>query len=468
MPQRPAEASKSVNEKIAAFVAEAKYEDLPAEVIRKAKEQIVFFFGRAFEGSFSEEAKKMRLVANRGGLAKGRSRVIGERLRLTPPDAAFANCSLMRGSQRDDVIWPAGIHAGVVTLPTALAIGEAERVTGRELLLALVLGYEVLGKLGRAADGWEAPLPRRPTNIYGGYGPITVAGRLLKLDRQHMANALGYAANLGMGIPEGGMMDHYYSLISGNATLAAQLAQSGGAPYSNTTIEGDTGLYRSFFGRVPADLPKLIDALGSQWEILTAEQKRHPGTGQNAIAIELLLELIKKHKLTPDKVVRIDAVQPSVNDAAARKDAVASRGPFKRPVEAYSSLPYALALMLLFNGSIGLQWYSDEATETVFNDRAVAAAMQKVNLTFEAGHGPRWCRLVVHMADGRKLVREVENMDFPLPPAVWGEWLQQDGKRLLPLRQLHRLERLITHLEDVNDVSALMDAVVPQNAGSRA
>lgn len=453
--------AQSMSEQVAAFIVSAKFKDLPAEVIRKAKEQLVFFFGRAFEGSFSKEASEMRKVAQQIALSKGGATVIAERIRLSPSDAAFANCSLIRGSQRDDVIWPAGIHAGVITLPTALALGEARNASGQELLLALVLGYEVLGKLGRAAQPWEASLPRRPTNVYGGYGPITVGGRLLKLDQQRMANALGYAANLGMGVAEGGMMDHYYSLISRNATFAAQLAEAGGAPYSRFTIEGATGLYRSFFGAVPADLQKLIDRLGSDWEILTAEQKRHPGTGQNTVAIELLLDLIKEQKLTAGQVVKIDAFQPYPRDSRIRRDAVASRGPFKLAVDAYSSLPYALALVLL-EGQVALKWYDDNADAGIFNDKTVAGQMQKIHLSYEDGHeSSRYCRLEVQTADGRELTRVAENFAFLFPPDVWGQWLQQDGKRLLSPAQLQQLEHLIGDIENLDDVSTLMASVVP-------
>jgi len=450
--------SATMSEQIANFIVRFSFKDLPAEVIRKAKEQIVFFFGRAFQGLPSDEGVQMREIARQMQQETGGMTVIAERFRLLPSDAAFANCSLMRGSMgRDDVIWPAGIHAGVVTLPTALALAEAKRASGRELLVALVLGYEVLGKLARAADPWQATLPHRPTNVYGSFGPITVAGSLLKLDQRRMANALGYAANLSMGIAEGGMMDHYYSLINRNGMFAAQLAEAGGAPYSRTTIEGSTGLYRSFFGEVPATLPGLISSLGSGWEILTAEQKRYPGTGQNTVAIELLLDLIKVQKLRLDQITNIDVFEVDLLEAADRKNELSSRGPFVRPVQAYSSAPYALALVLL-EGDVPVARYLDNAD---FNDKTVARVMQKINIFFEKGHGPRYCRIEVHTTDKRKLVSQSENFVYPFPPSVWGEWLQADGKRLLPLEQLQRLEHLISNLENVDDVSKLMACVFP-------
>jgi 2-methylcitrate dehydratase PrpD len=258
-----------------------------------------------------------------------------------------------------------------------------------------------------------------------------------------------------MGIPEGGMMDHYYSLINRNGIVAAQLAEAGGAPYSRYTIEGNTGLFRSFFGEVPAALQASIANLGHDWEIMTAEQKHYPGTGQNTVPIELLIELVKTEKLSVAQVVKIDVVQPDSHEAIDRKLEVSSRGPFVRLVQAYSSLPYALALVLL-DGTVAMGRYADSAN---INDPEVAREMHKVVITDEDGHGPRYCRLTVHTKDGRMLAREIQNFSYPFPPSVWGEWLRTAGARLFPGMQLESLEHLVGNLDDLDDVASLMKVV---------
>ena len=389
--------------------------------------------------------------------------VIGSRMRLLPSDAAFANCNLMRATWRDDVVWPAGIHAGLMTLPAAFAIGELKHASGQDVLLAIVLGYEVLGKLGRALDSWTVPSPRRPTMVFGAFGPITVAGHLLKLNSTKMANALGYAANLGMGVPEGGQMEHFYGLLCRNATFAAQLAELGGEPYTQNTIEGDTGLYRSFFGELPNAVEGLIAGLGSGWEILGAAQKRYPGTSQNTVATELFLQLVHEKQLTPTSVTQIDVFLSFPEQSEERKKELTFRGPFDSWTDAYSSLPYALALALV-NGEVASERYR----EGNLNDTATAETMRKITTNFEEGHGQaRYCRLEVHTVDGRKLVRDSthseisETFTFPFPRTVWGDWLRSDGRRVLPEQQLQCLEDLIGDLENVRDISELMACVVP-------
>lgn len=457
-PAGPA-AGRTLSERIADHIVRARFEDLPADVIEKAKEQIVFFFGRAFEVSFTEQGRQMRRVVAQSAPEGETATVIGNRLRLSPSDAAFANATLYGASlSKDDVLAYADIHAGVVTLPTALAIGEARRVSGSELILAIVLGYEVLGKLGRAALGWTAPLPRRSTNIFGGYGPVTVAGRLLKLDPERMAHVVGAGAHLCMGIAEGSMMQHYYSLVARNGTFAAQLVEAGAICYSRTTLEGELGLYRSFFGQVPAGLPKLIDELGYR-EILTTVQKRYRGTGHNTTPIEMFADEMGKTRLTAQQVAKIQVVLPA-KGAQVREAELSSRGPFDPPRRGHSSLAYSLARVLL-DGGIDAQRFDDDR---IVNDSDAARVMQKIDIAFERGHGPRWARLTIHTTDGRKLQRESEFFTFEFPPDAWGEWLAASGKRLLPPEQLAQLLDLISNLEHVDDVSRLLAAATPARA----
>jgi len=449
--------------RLAAFVTGARYADLPATVVEKGKEQIVFFISRAFEGASSPEGRQARQVfasaAQRDGVT-----LIADRMRLAPSDAACANCSQMRGAGgRDDVIWPAGIHAGVITLPTAFAVGESRGRSGRELLLALALGYEVMGKLGRAFAAWSARLPRRPTNVYGAFGPVTVAGRLLKLGTERLSHAYGYAANLGIGIPESGMMDHYYGLVNRNGILAAELAGAGGTAYSAETIEGSAGLFRSYFGEVPSDLPLVIDRLGSDWEILTAEQKRYPGTGQNAVAISLLLEVMRREQLMGDDIEAIDVVQPDDGDSEIRKREVASRGPFERSVQAYSSLPYAISVALL-DGDVKLARYPDLDDLELLNDPKVAALMSRVTLTFEIGHTPRYCRLVVRRKDGGVIRREVDTFGFSFPRDAWQGALEEFGTRWVSRARLALLAERVAALESVADIGDLLALTVPDRA----
>jgi 2-methylcitrate dehydratase PrpD len=458
----------TVSEQIASFLARVRFEDLPASVIQKAKEQIVFLLGRAFEGSLGEAGGQVHAIAaHLSRPVRGTASVIGQRYRLAPADTAFANCSFMRGdSGNDDLQWPALLHPGPITLPVALALGEVRRSSGREVILAYVLGYEVMGKLSRAAVPWEAALPRRATNVYGAFGPVTTAAHLLKLHEKQLANAMAYAVNTVIGIPD--MMTHYYSFLAANGLLAAQLAGAGGAAYGRATIEGELGLYRSFFGSVPKILPGLIASLGSDWEIFNAVQKRFftagGGTGANAAPLLLADQILREQRLRADDIERIDAVLPFANHAQQRRDTVASQGPFDKAGDAYGSLPYALALLALFGRELDPKWYAGDADPSVVNDPAVARVMQRVFVTFESGHqSARYSRLDLTTTQGRHFRKEADKFELPFPREEWSGWLQR-GAKLLTDAQLKALEHLVADLENVRDISRLTAALVPAGA----
>ena len=455
--------ARPLHQTIADFIVRTRFEDLPAAVVEKAKAQIVYQLGLALQGHYNYEIEQLRAVF--GPLDQlspstpAGATMIGERRPLAPPDAAFANAVMMRALLLDDLLFPGMTHAGVVTLPAALATGELRRASGRDLLLAVTLGYEVLGKLSSAAYGWSSPQPRRPTMIYGAYGPVVASGKLLGLDAQQMAHALGFAANLCMGVPEGGQTDHYYGFFSRNGIFAAQLARVGGVAFSATTLESRLGLYASFFGKVPADLPQIVARLGTDWEILRAEYNHHYSTGQNSVPIELLLGLMRTHRLRPADVTR---VRVALSHERASRAENFTHGPFKTPSEAYASLPYALARALLHGEVVAAQYAEDQ----IQDPRALAVA-QEVSINFE-DRPPRYYRVELATRAGKNYSAVLDHYDWPFPRSAWRAWLEQGGTRLLGEKNVRDLERQVTDLEHVADVSQLMAALRPGASPSTA
>jgi 2-methylcitrate dehydratase PrpD len=448
-PRAPAPA---LHETIAHFVLRAQFADLPGEVVEKAKAQVAYLLGLAFSGNYNYETDIVRHVF--GPLDQGRQgvTVIGQQVRLALADAAFANAVMMRAWFLDDVLFPSTVHAGTITLPAALVAGEFARASGRDLLLAMALGYEVMGKLGREVNLWEGAPPRRGTMVFGGYGPVIAAGRLLGLNAAQLTNALGYAANLCMGVPEDGQMDHFYGFFSRNGVLSALLARAGGVPYSRYTLEGELGLYRSFFGKVPPQLPQLVAKLGTTWEIVNSEYKRHHTTGSNTPGIELLLELLRTHRLTVDQVARVRVAVPE--SRRARRENF-NAGPFASPMAAYSSMPYALARALL-QGRVE----ADQYTESQIRNPVALEAIRRFEFVFE-NRPTRYVRIELTTRGGAVHVAEIDGLILPFPRAEWGPWLRKDGERLLGSQAIRVLEQQITDLEQLPDVNALIANLRP-------
>ena len=192
--------------------------------------------------------------------------------------------------------------------------------------------------------------------------------------------------------------------------------------------------------------------MGHDWEILEAEYKRHHGTGQNTVAIELLLAMRREHDLDASNVDAIDVVLTV--ERSHRKENLFG-GPFESSGEAYSSMPFALAVALT-HGEVT----ADHYTEAGISDAGINGVLQKIRVRFEDGHDvARYCRLEVTTADGRRLVRDSDAFMFPFPDDDWRDWLYKDGATVLTEGRLDRLLDQIVNLEQVDDVAEIMASV---------
>jgi 2-methylcitrate dehydratase PrpD len=343
VPTSNAASAATLHRRIAEYICRLRFDDLPDEVVEQAKEMLVYHLGLAFSGYFTEIGAQARAVARELGRGSGDATVIGERFRAPPVDAVIANASLMRELRLDDVLFPAGVHPGLVILPVALALGEQQRCTGQDLLTAIVVGYDVIGTLGGLAWAWSAPLPRRPTIPYGAFGPTAAAARLLGLDAEQTSRAVGYAAHFAMGIPEGDLPSHYYGLVARNGIMAATLARLGGV-VAPTVLEGRFGFFNSFLGAVPAGVEDALAGLGRRFQIMGTTTKRYPGTALNIVPIQLALDMVATDGCTAENVA---AIRVFLSDLRRNFSDGHSKGPFASRLYASSSLPFGLALSLL-------------------------------------------------------------------------------------------------------------------------
>lgn len=432
--------------RLADYVHDLRFDDIPANVVDQTKHHLVHNLGVAFGGCFEERGRQATRLVEILGPHGGDCTVIGQTRRAAAVDAAFANCTLMTGL--DDVLFPGGIHAGLVTMPLALAIGEQRRHSGREVLTAIVAAYDVMGKLSRPVWAWSAAVPRRPTIAFGPFGSAAVAARLLGLDAGRAATAFGYAAHSAMGLAVGSLVTHYYSLVTRNGYMAAVLAGEGGVA-SPVALEGRFGFFDTFFGGLPSGLDACLDTLGKSFEMLSATTKRYPGTGLNILPVQLMIDLTRAHRLTPAKVagIRLDLPVERQNFAAGH-----AAPPFEDAVAASSSARFHLAVVLLDGGP------RDERYQQ-FDNPEILDIIRKVEVRFVSGRPIRYAGVHVTTVDGQEVSAAGDHYTFPR--ADWPLWLAKDGARLLPQEKINRLVELIGRIEEVDDVSELMSCTTP-------
>ncbi len=169
-----------ITKDLARFCVETNYNNLREEVIDKAKFFMLDFIGVAARGSIVESSRVMyELVCDLGEDPKGVV-VIGTDMRADSQYAALANGTSSHAIEMDDVNNEASLHPGAVNFPVALAVGELTKADGKKVIEAVILGYEVTIRLGKAvgpSEHYERGF--HPTATCGAFGAAVVAGKIL-------------------------------------------------------------------------------------------------------------------------------------------------------------------------------------------------------------------------------------------------------------------------------------------------
>ncbi|WP_420640161.1 MmgE/PrpD family protein [Candidatus Poriferisocius sp.] len=245
---------------------------------------------------------------------QGPCTVIGADRPTTPAMAAFANGSSAHAFELDDVHEEAISHPGAVVVPAALALAEAEGASIGDLLEAVVIGYEAMGRAGIAVGPAGHMLAGfHPTSMSGVFGSTAAAGRLLGFDGQMLNHAFGIAVSLASGTMEfassGGMAKRIHA---GRAAEAGVLAASLAARGVEGATDGLAGTYGfcAVFG--PDPRPELlVDALGDRWIIDEITVKPYAACSDIHPLIQAAAELAAEHGLQPDRIARIEAECPT-------------------------------------------------------------------------------------------------------------------------------------------------------------
>ena len=186
---------------LAAFAARLTFEDIPEHVVRKTEDLLVDWFGSAVAGHGSRPVESITRFAQSMGAASGPSEVIINGASSSPYLAAMANAAASHVAEQDDVHNGSVFHPATVVFPAAVAVAQALGASGRDLLLASVVGYEVGIRVGEFL-GRSHYKVFHTTGTAGTLAAAAAVGSLLKLDAAQMQHALGSAGTQSAGLWE--------------------------------------------------------------------------------------------------------------------------------------------------------------------------------------------------------------------------------------------------------------------------
>jgi 2-methylcitrate dehydratase PrpD len=264
--------SSTVSGKFAAFIAGLSLGDIPPEVLAKTKVRLLDCLGT---GLAARGLRVPGIAQAFVGDNRGPATILGRNERVPAIDAAFVNATLINGRSEDDFLQKS--HPGALTIPSALAVSEEMSLSGADVLVSLVAGYEIVG---RVYMGGPTMLPRfRASGVAGTVGAAATASRLMRLDVTGVMNALGCAAVFAHGFGQGFLsgtteVKLNVGMASRNGLTAATLARLG-ATASPYAFEGEAGFYRAFSNTV-ADIAAATRDLGKHFLIEDTVYKECP------------------------------------------------------------------------------------------------------------------------------------------------------------------------------------------------
>ena len=455
-------------EQLAAFAAEGRYEDIPAEARAAAKVYILDALAVMLAGAASDEVEPVHAwLRDVGG--NGQAEVIGGGFRAPAALAALANGIAGHALDYDDTIlftsnaavYGTRLHPSVPTLAAALAAGEVAGADGRALLAAFVYGFEVTCRL---ADACNRELYRRgyhPTGVICPLGSAMAAGRLFGLDRVGLQRSLGVAASSG-----GGLRQNYGTATkpfhSGHAAQSGVLAAdlvARGFTAADDVLEGERGFFRAFAGGF--DEARLLEPLGDPFYVVApgAAIKPYPTGSLSHPALDAVLGLIREHDLQPDEVERVEVGSNSnLFGSLIHHEATTA-------LQAKFSMPACVALAFL-ERRVGIAQVADE----VVAGPDVQAFMRRVRLyvhpEIEAlGYDQPRALVEVHLRDGRLLSRRADvaqgTAEKPMTREQLLDKARDSAERSVSPEQAEELLGLVERLEAEPDLSRLAGLLRP-------
>jgi 2-methylcitrate dehydratase PrpD len=438
-----------MRERFATFISKTHYGELPQEVVHQAKRCILDLLGVSIAGSTVGLAPLATdVVCALGG--EKEATIIGDGRKIPAFHAAFVNGVRGHTLDMDDGHRYANGHPGVVTIPAALALGERGNVTGKELIEAVVVGYETFVRIATAINPSHLKRGFHTTGTVGPLGAAAACSKLLKLSKREIEHALAIGGLQGAGLLEvltsGHMMKPLHPGRAAQAGVMASLLAQKGAEGPDLIFEGEKGFFRAFSDGV--DVGDLGSDLGSTFEIMNAYFKLHAACRHVHSTLDAVSEIMKGNEIDIDEIEKIDVHTYSVAHQLTGHNREA-----KTELAAKFSLPVSVGLMLLY-GKAGIDEYSPKRME----NPAIHNLAKKVNVVVDKKRDDvypkeRSARVRIE-AKGMSYAHEVViSRGEPENPASDDELKEKffpNAARLLPAEKVADLYEMIRDLENIS------------------
>lgn len=457
----------SLSASISAWVADLRFEDLPADVVASTKLRILDVIGLSIAGGETPFGKSVR-EAGAMLYPQGRCHVLGSQSRTSMIGAAFMNGAASQALEYDDTHNESIVHMSSPAVAAALALTDERQLSGRELIRAVAVGNEISARVGSAAPGQFHRRGFHPSGLFAPFGVCWLAASALKLDVPQMVNAAGIVGSFAAGLlqcwVDGTQSKFLHPGWAAQSGLSAAVLAQAGATGPAEVFEGRFGLFASHLQtpEAPANFARLTEGLGEVWDSRNASFKPFPVAHVIHPYIDALLGLRSQHGLQAEDVERILCpIAPYI--AGIVCEPVEEKRRPRTDSHGRVSLQYTLAEALVL-GRVGKDAYA----ESSLRDPQILAVADRVEFFIDKDFpGPERFKgaVIVELRDGSRLeATEEHNRGSFANPMSFNEILakyRENAMDALSSEQIGRLSDTVLELERLDDASVLCRLAVP-------
>lgn len=440
-----------------AYITDAANHTVPEPVRERARLHVLDTLASIIACHTLEAARLGRTYAVAMG-GHGDSPILGSSHTAPPVDAVFASAMTGHAAEINDFIPSAYVQPGPAIISAALETARSQRRSGREFISAVIVGYEIAGRLPKAIGTrnlFQAGLANH--GVAPTFGTAAACAPLLGLDREQVGHMIAYCAQQASGAWQW-LLDvrHvekafvFAGMGARNGMQAAHMARLGftGVPDS-FDHEQAWFRWRAFQGPGRNHIA-LIEGLNQHWELQLAAMKRYPVGGPTQPAVRALLDL--RRTLQPDQVQAIRVAMPG------------EASTFERANMPALNIPY-LAAIIMLDGK--LDFVAAQSLERFQSDKAAAAFARRITVVRdkaqESGEGEsrtESARVTITLTDGRQSERFVPYVPgFPTHPLKKAEAEEKARELVAPVLGKASANQLIT-LCDALDSAPSVDPLV--------
>ena len=391
-----------IAQRLGQFVYSLDWTQVPADVREKCKTCFLNSLGVGISGWELGPAVHARSVAQalEGKTEGKRATLLMDGATLSVPGAVFANTVLFHARAQEDTL--GSCHNGTMIVPVVLAVSENYPCTGRDVLEAVLAGYEVVAAIEKNLCKLTNPRGFRASAIYVAFGAAAAAAKLLKLPAEQIADAIRITASLVGGIQESfaaGTTEWFYQngCAARNGLMAAFLARDGVAG-AHSAFEGVKGFMQVMAGtRDTGLLEAELNSLGQEWRIRNVTFKFNPCCAIAQTPFIVSCELAEEKNIRCDQVA---SIHYHMNPFESNYPGTKGKGPFVTDTQTTMSCAFNIANAIVNRACT-------KKGQQVFDDSRILSLVEKTTVVDDEDYPILSGKVVITLNDGTVCEKEM-------------------------------------------------------------